>query len=527
MADGFGFNAQTGLALLGGITEGLPGEEGEKNLAFQLLQDRQNKSDALKILETGDVGTLIDLQQSNPELFKVVQGLQAAQKSQQQQQGIQNLLQQQLGGGLNVPGLTEPQGIVAGEGINPGNLAITPGGSIGVQPSRVKPFTQSVADTERNLAVGLLGIKGGREAFSKLANVFKTGREDEILAAAKEVEDIQGFALKLDRAQTRKARNKLIEDEQSRQIIDTGQIDPELLRMRNMTDDELQGEIISDLAVGDSLKKLVDNRLAPVVEEDFTLSSGQKRFRGKTEIASVAAAQKPPTTRERKVGDQIITEQLDPATGTFKELSRAPRFKETGPLVTVSTGQKESEKLAARSDAAVRDEVRGNARIASRELGKIRSLSKLLESTGTGALKQFAPQLSRIIPGLDFTNEQAAQAQINQFVLDRLGNFKGPTSDRELAFVNQTIQNLGNTPEANRIITRSLENVIFLAQQENRQFNDFVKGKGKPRDFVFDFQEVIFPDHPTFGSITLDDVQTTAFENGITMEKTLQELRKR
>ncbi len=229
---------------------------------------------------------------------------QAAQQAITDQQSIQNILQQQLGGGT--PGLTEPQGIVAGEGIVPGELAITPGGSIGVEPSRIKPFTQSVADTERNLAVGLLGIKGGKEAFSKLANVFKTGREDEILAAAQEVEEIQGFALKLDRAKTRKARNKLIEDEQSRQIIDTGQIDPELLRMRNMTDDELQGEIISDLAIGDSLKKLVDNRLIPPVV-------------------------KPPETRERKVGKEIVTEQFDPATGTFTELSRAPRFQPKKP----------------------------------------------------------------------------------------------------------------------------------------------------------------------------------------------------
>jgi len=186
---------------------------------------------------------------------------QAAQQVITDRQSIQDVLQQQLGGG--VPGLTEPQGIVAGEGIVPGDLSITPGGSIGVQPSQVKPFTQSVADTERKLAVGLLGIKGGKEAFAQLSNVFKTGREDEILAIKKDIEDTQSFALKLDRATTRKARNKLLEEEQSKQIIDTGQIDPELLRMRNMNDDELQGEIISDLAIGDSLTKLVDNRLIP------------------------------------------------------------------------------------------------------------------------------------------------------------------------------------------------------------------------------------------------------------------------
>ena len=307
MADGFGFNAQTGLALLGGITEGLRQDEKE-NLAFQLLQDQQNKENALKASETGDIGSLIDLQQSDPELFKAIQGIQANQQAQQTQQGIQDVLQQQLGGGT--PGLTEPQGIVAGEGINPGQLALTPGGSIGVQPSRLQPFTQSRQDKQRDISLKLLGFgKAGRDALSSISGIFDAENEQEALQAKQDVEDTQIFALKLDRAKTREARNKLIEDQQSEQILDTGQIDQELLRMRNMTDDELQGEIISDLAIGENLKEFVDNRLeAPVV--------------------------KPPTTRERKVGSEIVTEQFDPATNAFTELSRAPRFqpKEATPV---------------------------------------------------------------------------------------------------------------------------------------------------------------------------------------------------
>lgn len=69
--------------------------------------------------------------------------------------------------------------------------------------------------------------------------------------------------MKLNRAKTREARNKLIDDEQNRSLLNTGQIDQELLRMRNMTDDELQGEIISDIAFGGSLKKLIDSRIVP------------------------------------------------------------------------------------------------------------------------------------------------------------------------------------------------------------------------------------------------------------------------
>jgi len=413
------------------------------------------------------------------------------------QQGIQDVLTQQLSGGQ--------QDQAGAPQVTPGELSLTPGGSIGVQAQpRLQPFTQSVQDKQRDISLKLLGLgKQGRDALSSISGIFKSENEQEALQAKQDVEDTQIFALKLDRAKTREARNKLIEDEQSQQILDTGQIDQELLRMRNMTDDELQGEIISDLAIGENLKEFVDNRLA------------------------TPEPAKAPTTRERKVGSEIVTEQFDPATNTFKELSRAPRFQKREPLVSISTGEKEGEKLGARSDATVRDEIRGNARTASRQLGKVRSLSKLLESTGTGALTQFFPQIGRLIPGFSATDEQAAAAQINAFVLEQMEAFKGSTSNRELDFAASTVASLGNTPEANRIILRNFENVIFLSQQENRQFNDFVKGKGKPRDFIFNFQEVVFPNHPTFGNVTLDDIQTTAFENGITMERTLQEMRNR
>jgi len=245
------------------------------------------------------------------------------------QQGIQNVLQQQLGGGT--PPLTAPQGIVAGEGI-------TPGGSIGVEPSRVKPATQSVLDTERKLAVGLLGIKGGREAFAQLSNIFKSGREDEMLAAKKDIEDTQRFALKLDRAKTRKARNKLLEDEQSRRIIDTGNIDQELLRMRNMSDDELQGEIISDLAVGESLTKLVDNRLAPPeVAPDFTLSAGQVRFGpGGKEIASVAATP-PKPEQETTLIRNLRSIGIDPLSDEGKKIVRESLTK-SGTQININEG---------------------------------------------------------------------------------------------------------------------------------------------------------------------------------------------
>lgn len=218
--------------------------------AFNAISDRRLQQRQLEIQEA-IADRRISVQEGNL-LLKQDQ----LENQQTSQQGIQDVLTQQLRGGQQDQAGTSQ--------VTPGELAITPGGSIGVQPSRLKPLTQSVQDKQRDLSLNLLGFgKAGRDALSSISGIFDAENEQAALQAKQDVEDTQIFALKLDRAKTRQAKNKLIEDQQSQQILDTGQIDQELLRMRNMSDDELEGEIISDLAIGENLKKFVDNRLNP------------------------------------------------------------------------------------------------------------------------------------------------------------------------------------------------------------------------------------------------------------------------
>lgn len=186
------------------------------------------------------------------------------------QESIQSVLQ-------GIPGLGGPQ--PAGQDgttptgaprVVPGDLDITAGGDIGVSGPSLKPVTQSVLDTEKQIFSKLIPLKGGLKIFNEISPFLKRASAAELATAKKKIIEKQGFALKVDRAKTRADKNRLIDREQARLIQKTGRIDPDLQEMRNMSDDDLQGEILSDLAIGPSLTKAVDNRLVPPVVKGQT-----------------------------------------------------------------------------------------------------------------------------------------------------------------------------------------------------------------------------------------------------------------
>lgn len=452
--------------------------------ALDINKNRQSAERKLALDEEIRRGTL-GVAEADLILREEASGLarEKFESTQTRQQGIQETLAQLIN-----PPQAQADQIIPGQIIEQ---------NVGEFPAPViQPSPQVDFRKREELFLKLAGIKGGPAIVKAIEPIF-AGRDKRAKEAlAKQVDEVQAFALSLSRMDSREKQDRAIANEIAKQSR-TGDVDPSLIELRNMNDADREQELFLDIAQGDVLQELAKNELIPPVIKPVSETSAVKNAKA--------------------IG-------LVPGTPEFNKFVRE---KTGGAQVTISAFEKESEKLRARSDATVRDEIRGNARTASRQLGRVRSLGKLLEKTGTGALTQFLPDLARLIPGLDASNEQAASAQINSFILDEMAKFKGSTSDRELNFASQTVQQLGNTPEANRMILRNFENVIFLSQQENRQFDEFTKGEGKPRDFIFNFQEVIFPNHPTFGNVTLDDIQTTALANEITMEKTIQEMRKR
>jgi len=405
-------------------------------------------------------------------------------------------------------------------------------------PGRVQDFTFS--PKARQAAAGLVGMKGATipqivDFFTK-ASDFQTTRQQQI-----EVDN--GNSLRFIQDQFKKGGRPAMLNGISA-VLQNQQVGPvvakELADMSNLTNPDAIGAKFDQLIFFNTNRKtLADEAVKMKTEARAEQVTIREEARGEeiTRREEVRQEQRDIRALARtpiKPLSTIAKINADFAAGLITEsqksagLAKATRAES---LVNVQAFEREEAKLGARSDAAVRDEVKDNARAASRDIGKVRNLSSALKKAKGGALTQILPDLGRVIPGLDALigtgDEQAALAAINSFVLLQMQAFKGTTSNRELDFARTTVARLGNTREANEIIVRSFENVIFLAQQENKQFDEFLRGGGKGRNFIFNFQKVLFKDHPTFGTVTLDDIQTTAFENGITMEEAIKELRRR
>lgn len=264
----------------------------------------------------------------------------------------------------------------------------------------------------------------------------------------------------------------------------------------------------------------------PETAEPFTLAPGATRFGpGGEIIAANPAAQQP----------ERLIEVSDPSSPTgirLVPLSQAAGMSAPAPAPTAvatatNVGESERQKLAARADAEVAQQIRENARVAARTRPQIERLSASLDKAAQGPLRQVLPTLGRIIPGLDTTNEQIAQTQINDYVLGVLERFPGAISEGERRFAQLTVQNLGNTKEANRAITNAALNTAFLTQQEAKQFREWRKAGRPEREFSFNFDEVVVPDHPEGGDVTWSDIQQVAHQNNVTIEEVLKRLRRR
>ena len=138
--------------------------------------------------------------------------------------------------------------------------------------------------------------------------------------------------------------------------------------------------------------------------------------------------------------------------------------------------------------------------------------------TGTAKL-----QLSRLIPGIDSSDEGALDSTLKQLSLEMLSSFKGPTTDFEFGVTEAIGGALGQSKEANIARLKSLERARFFNEREAKQFQAFTKANGDPDNFRFDFSETV---KTKKGPFTLEDIQATAVQNNLTIEETIKRLNK-
>lgn len=155
-------------------------------------------------------------------------------------------------------------------------------------------------------------------------------------------------------------------------------------------------------------------------------------------------------------------------------------------------GRAASNKLLTEERNKIRLDIYKTGRDAKRGINDLDRLQRAIDAFGTGKLEQFKLLAGSFIPGIDPTDPQAMQALLNKGVFPVLAGFSGAISEGERAFAEKTVANLGNTPEANRIIINHMRRTLQDEIDKLEQFKGWEKGGNKehesfqftPTDFV-------------------------------------------
>jgi len=136
--------------------------------------------------------------------------------------------------------------------------------------------------------------------------------------------------------------------------------------------------------------------------------------------------------------------------------------------------------------------------------------------TGTAKLK-----LSKLLPGIDASDEAALDSVMKQLALEQLQNFKGPTTDFEFGVTESIVGGVGNSKESNQARLNSLKRASWFNNRESQQFDKHIKSGGDPEAFSFNFGE---PVNTKKGVFTLQDIQDTAVQKNLSIEETIKRL---
>lgn len=191
---------------------------------------------------------------------------------------------------------------------------------------------------------------------------------------------------------------------------------------------------------------------------------------------------------------------------------------------TVQTaGRTEEVKQKQQRISAVKKKLSQRNRDAARASRTTRKALVIAQQSSQGLSGAAKLQLSRLLPGIDSSDEALLDSTLKQLALEQLQNFKGPTTDFEFGVTESIAGSLGQSKEANIARIKSLDRANWFNQREFQQFDKFVKSGGDPDTFRFNFGE---PIKTKKGIFTLQDIQDTAVQNNLTIEETIERLNK-
>ena len=185
------------------------------------------------------------------------------------------------------------------------------------------------------------------------------------------------------------------------------------------------------------------------------------------------------------------------------------------------TEKKEIIRQRVKRTSDIKTELSERNRNASRSSATLRRALTLAKSASQGLTGVATLQLSRLLPGIDASDEGALDQALKELALVQLQQFKGPTTDFEFNVTQAIAGSLGSSQSANSARIKSLDRNRFFNERELKQFNEFIKDKGDPDNFAFNFNEII---KTKKGPFTLQAIQDTAVEHTLTIEETIKRL---
>ena len=169
----------------------------------------------------------------------------------------------------------------------------------------------------------------------------------------------------------------------------------------------------------------------------------------------------------------------------------------------------------------IKQELSERNRGAARSARTLRQALTLAEQASQGLTGTAKLKLSRLLPGIDASNEASLDSTLKQLALEQLQQFKGPTTDFEFGVTQSITGALGQSKESNIARIKSLDRARFFNEREIKQFNQHTRDGGDPDNFSFNFAEIV---KTKKGPFSLQDIQDTAVENNLTIEETIQRL---
>jgi hypothetical protein len=174
---------------------------------------------------------------------------------------------------------------------------------------------------------------------------------------------------------------------------------------------------------------------------------------------------------------------LNEATSQYEMIQAPAKVREATPQVQVGSGEKEEEKAIGKARGQAFAGIQEQARGANKTLSTLNSLDKLSEKAFSGALVDAKVGLGKIATafGVDvegLPESEAFTALANSLTLDKAGQLSGALSDKDIAFLQNSVPQLSQTPEGRKKLIKIMRDVANIEKQLAKDASQYKNEKG-------------------------------------------------